>query len=242
MKPFTTGELLARCRTSLELAEYRASEAAGRVRSALLAGVSHDMQTPLAVISSTLELLSQGDMSVETAQHVASRALVRTSQLTALVTQFLDWSRLSTNQPLPVRITRTDLRDMAEHVASEYERVLVQGAPHPLPVSCDRQRTEQIMHNLVDNAQRSARTAVEIRLDVEDDLLVARVVDDGPGVSPEVLPRLFEAFGPTAGRLGNGLGLHVSREAARAQGGDLVLESTGPDGCVFALSVPRDTP
>ena len=68
------------------------------------------------------------------------------------------------------------------------------------------------------------------------------MVDDGPGVSPEVLPRLFEAFGPTAGRLGNGLGLHVSREAARAQGGDLVLESTGPDGCVFALSVPRDTP
>ena len=135
VKPFTTGELLARCRTSLELAEYRASEAAGRVRSALLAGVSHDMQTPLAVISSTLELLSQGDMSVETAQHVASRALVRTSQLTALVTQFLDWSRLSTNQPLPVRITSTDLRDMAEHVASEYERVLVEGAPHPLPAS-----------------------------------------------------------------------------------------------------------
>ena len=79
VKPFTTGELLARCRTSLELAEYRAAEAAGRVRSALLAGVSHDMQTPLAVISSTLELLSQGDMSVETAQHVAARAPVRTS-------------------------------------------------------------------------------------------------------------------------------------------------------------------
>ena len=63
-----------------------------------------------------------------------------------------------------------------------------------------------------------------------------------PASARRVLPRLFEAFGPTAGRLGNGLGLHVSREAARAQGGDLVLESTGPDGCVFALSVPRDTP
>ena len=48
-----------------------------------------------------------------------------------------------------------------------------------------------------------------------------------PVSSPAILPRLFEAFGPTAGQLGNGLGLHVSREAARAQGGDLVLESSG---------------
>ena len=61
-------------------------------------------------------------------------------------------------------------------------------------------------------------------------------------VSAEVLPRLFEAFGPTGEGMGNGLGLHVSREAARAQGGDLVLESSGPDGCVFALTVRRDTP
>ena len=46
--------------------------------------------------------------------------------------------------------------------------MLVSGAPHPLPASCDRQRTEQIMHNLVDNAQKSARTSVEIRLDVDE--------------------------------------------------------------------------
>ncbi len=242
VKPFTTGELLARCRTSLELAEYRATQAADLSRSALLAGVSHDMQTPLAVISSTLELLSEGGVTTESAKELAARARIRTSQLTQLVTQFLDWSRLNMNEPLPIRITNADLRDVAENVASDYERVLVSGAMRPLPVTCDVQRTEQILHNLVDNAERSARTSVEIRLDAGDDVLLARVVDDGPGVSPEVLPRLFEAFGPTANQLGNGLGLHVSREAARAQGGDLVLESTGPDGCVFTLAVPKDVP
>ena len=127
-------------------------------------------------------------------------------------------------------------------MASDYDRVLVNGARRPAAVTCDRQRTEQILHNLVDNAERSARTSVEIRIDEDEDFLLARVVDDGPGVSPEILPRLFEAFGPSADQLGNGLGLHISREAARAQGGDLVLESTGPDGCVFTLSVPKDTP
>ena len=98
------------------------------------------------------------------------------------------------------------------------------------------------MHNLVDNATRSAPRAVEIQRTPGSDFLVARVVDDGPGISEEILPRLFEAFGPTAGKMGNGLGLHVSREAARAQGGDLVLESSGSEGCVFSLSVPRDAP
>jgi signal transduction histidine kinase len=144
------------------------------------------------------------------------------------------------NEPLPVHLTNADLRQVAEHVASDYDDVLVTGAVPPLQVTCDRQRTEQILHNLVDNAERSSRSLVEIRLDADHEaFLVARVVDDGPGVAADVLPRLFEAFGPTAGRLGNGLGLHVSRETARAQGGDLVLESSGPDGCVFTLTVPR---
>ncbi len=242
VKPFTTGELLARCRTNLELAQYRANEAAGHVRSALLAGVSHDMQTPLAVISSTLELLSEGDVSPESARKVAARARLRTAQLTQLVTQFLDWSRLNANESLPIRVSTVDLRDLADHVASDYDRVLVSGASGLAAVTCDRQRTEQILHNLVDNAERSARTSVEIRIEEGEDVVLARVVDDGPGVGAEILPRLFEAFGPSADQLGNGLGLHISREAARAQGGDLVLESTGPDGCVFTLSVPKDRP
>ena len=116
VKPFTTGELLARCRTSLELADYRVTEAASRVRSALLAGVSHDMQTPLAVITSTLELMSEGEMPPDMRRRTAARARARAAQLTQLVTQFLDWSRLSMNEPLPVRVRRTDLREVAEHV------------------------------------------------------------------------------------------------------------------------------
>ncbi len=239
VKPFTTGELLARCRTSLELAQYRTLESAGRVRSALLAGVSHDMQTPLAVITSTLELLSDEDVPIETGRHMAVRARARAAQLTQLVTQFLDWSRLSMNEPLPLRLVAADLRDLGERVVADYEGVVLVGDSEAR-VLCDPQRTEQILHNLVDNAVKASRSpAIRLRVAVEGDLGVARVVDDGPGIGPDVLPRLFEAFGPTA-RAGNGLGLHISREAARAQGGDLVLEATGPDGCTFALSVPRD--
>ena len=94
----------------------------------------------------------------------------------------------------------------------------------------------------MENAQRFARTEIELRLDADEDTWVVRIVDDGSGVSPDVLPWLFEAFGPTTAVKGSGLGLHVSREAARAQGGALELESTGPEGSVFALTLSSQAP
>ncbi len=240
VKPFTPGELLARCRTSLELADYRARSAASHVRSALLAGVSHDMQTPLAVITTSLGLLGEPDVDDDRRAHIAARARIRASQLTRLVTQFLDWSRLSMNQPLPIRMERIDLVELVTQVASEYDRTWVSADVASVEVWCDRQRTEQVLHNLVDNAQRVARSKVEIQLSGDHDDLLVRIVDDGPGVSPEVLPSLFEAFGSTTAVRGNGLGLHVSREAASAQGGSLELESSGPEGAVFTLRIPRE--
>ena len=238
VKPFTPGELLARCRTSLELADYRSRAAAAQVRGALLAGVSHDMQTPLAVITTSLGLLGETDLADEDRTRIASRARFRASQLTRLVTQFLDWSRLSMNQPLPVRIEVVDLAGLVRSVAAEHDSIQVTGDEVATKIRCDRMRTEQILHNLVENAKRVA-ARIEIRLGGDEEDLALRVVDDGPGVSAEVLAKLFEAFGPSTAQKGSGLGLHVSREAARAQGGDLLLESTGAEGSVFLLRLPR---
>jgi signal transduction histidine kinase len=240
VKPFTPGELQARCRTSLELAQHRAADAANRARSTLLAGVSHDMQSPLAVISSTLELLSEDDLPSDLRRHTAFRALTRASQLAQLIAQFLDWSRLTTREPLPVRLGPTDVQDLAGQVASQYEGVHVRGDLAGVLAVCDPQRTKQILHNLLGNAERAARSSVEVRLAATEDAVLVRVIDNGAGVSPEVLPRLFEAFGPTAGVGGTGLGLHISRESSRAQGGDLTLESSTPEGSVFALRLPRE--
>ncbi|MDL5352769.1 ATP-binding protein [Microbacterium sp. zg-YB36] len=243
VKPFTPGELLARCRMNLELAEYRATAAASNARGALLAGVSHDMQTPLSVITSALDLLSEPSMDEGRRRGILTRAQVRAAQLSRLVTQFLDWSRLNMSEPLPIRVGAVDLKDIISEIVSEHEQIAIRVTGDPeREVWCDDRRTAQILHNLVENAERVARTHIEIRIESDDDLCVVRVVDDGSGVSPEVLPLLFEAFGPTTAAKGNGLGLHISRAAAQAQGGALELESTGPEGSVFALRLPRRRP
>ena len=239
VKPFTPAELLARCRTSLELAEYRAKSAASHVRSALLAGVSHDMQTPLAVITTSIGLLAEPDIGEDDREHIATRARIRAAQLTRLVTQFLDWSRLSMNEPLPVRVELLDLVAVLDDIASEHDRVEVVTDLVTAESWFDRQRTEQIVHNLVENAERVAPSAIEIRLERDADTVTVRVADDGTGVSSDVLPWLFDAFSPSTAAHGSGLGLHVSREAARAQAGELTLESTGPTGTTFALQLPR---
>lgn len=222
VKPFTRAELLARARANLELSTLRQAQAAALARNTMLAGVSHDMQTPLSVVTSSLEMLSSDKLPGPMRDKIGHRARLRADQLDRLVRQFLDWSRLSAGSPLLPRTGEHDLVQLIGRVSEHYESVEVT-APEAAMVVCDPRRTEQILHNLIINAQRAARSRVEVRVVPQGEGHDIEVHDDGHGVDPAVLPHLFSAFGPSADGGGNGLGLHVSREAARAQGGDLVL-------------------
>lgn len=252
VKPFTRSELLARCRTSLELSLLRRQSAAAQARATMLAGVSHDMQTPLSVVTTALELLADDGPDLDPAQRadLGRRARRRAGQLDRLVRQFLDWSRLSAGVPIDALLERVQLEPLVADVVASYPGARVGGVPAGTAVHCDPRRTEQVLHNLLGNASRVAREAVEVTVTVGDrpgdgsgggsGVVEVRVRDDGPGVAAHVLPGLFAAFGPSEGGAGNGLGLHVSREAARAQGGDLRLEHTGPDGSTFVLTLVAD--
>ncbi|GAB2755493.1 hypothetical protein GCM10027020_04660 [Nocardioides salsibiostraticola] len=234
VKPFTRTELLARARANLELSTLRQAQAAALARNTMLAGVSHDMQTPLSVVTSSLEMLSSDKLPGPMREKIGYRARLRADQLDRLVRQFLDWSRLSAGSPLLPHVAEHDLVQLVGRVTDHYDSVEVT-SPEAASTMCDLRRTEQILHNLIINAQRAARSRVEVRLVPQDAGYDIEVHDDGHGVDPAVLPRLFSAFGPSANGGGNGLGLHVSREAARAQGGDLVLGLSQTTGSVFVL-------
>ena len=234
VKPFTRAELLARARANLELSTLRQAQAAALARNTMLAGVSHDMQTPLSVVTSSLEILSSDKLPGPMRDKIGHRARLRADQLDRLVRQFLDWSRLSAGSPLLPRTGEHDLVQLIDRVTEHYDSVEVT-APEAATGVCDPRRTEQILHNLIINAQRVARSRVEVRVVPQDAGYDIEVHDDGHGVDPAVLPHLFSAFGPSANGGGNGLGLHISREAARAQGGDLVLGLSQDTGSVFVL-------
>ena len=109
------------------------------------------------------------------------------------------------------------------------EPLLVEGAPG---------RLSQIFLSLIVNAQQAMPAEGTVTIEIERDAgwVVARVSDTGTGISPEVRPRMFEAFSTTKGN--TGLGLAPSLEIARAHGGDLIALSTQGAGATFVLRLP----
>jgi signal transduction histidine kinase len=124
------------------------------------------------------------------------------------------------------------------------QRVDLQG-PDNVVAEGDAGRTQQILFNLIDNAAKYSPegSPLTVSWGLEDRWLVVRVRDRGLGIPEEGREQLFTRFGrlgsaTRAGRSGTGLGLYLSRMLARAMDGELELESTGPDGSTFRLSLP----
>ncbi len=240
VKPFTPAELVARCRTTLELAAHRRRAAEAGVRQTLLAGISHDMQTPVSVLLASLEALASDELTPDQRGQVARRAAARGRYLRRLVAQFLDWSRLSLGEELPVSVRPTDLMALVTGVCRDHPDVTVTCPDRHVRAVLDQLRTEQILHNLLDNACRVARTRVEVCVEEAGSEVLVHVRDDGPGIPDEMRAGLFRAFAASSSRDGNGLGLHVSRESARAQGGELALGGTGEHGTTMTLALPAE--
>lgn len=242
VKPFTTAELLARCRSTLEMSRLRADRAAAAARNSVLAGVSHELQTPLAVIISALDLIvtcvDDETMRTEAARRAASRVIV----LDRLVRQFLDWSRMTAGSEIEIRRSDVALGELLDRVVAEHPVAVVRDETKTerAVVTCDLLRTEQILHTLLTNARQAGATRVEVRVISENgpDGVPAfdiEVLDDGRGVDAAMSRGLFTPTSAHATQGTVGIGLAVSRATARAQGGDLRLGSSDQHGSIFVL-------
>ena len=113
-----------------------------------------------------------------------------------------------------------------------------------MPIYADGGRIEQVLVNLIVNGmdactQHGAESPhVVVRVRAVGELAVAEVSDNGGGLPAEARRHLFEAFYTTKGTGGTGLGLYLSKSLAQAQGGDLELDSTGPSGTTFTVTLP----
>ncbi len=223
---------------------------AARFRDELMAGLSHDMQTPLSAIVGTARMLQDTPAADESERVPLYDLLGRQSaRLYALVQQFLDHARLEVDRPLVVRPREIDL---VESVAAagrlfEHERTVVLDLPDaPVVVRADPDRLQQILGNLVSNAIKYSADPVTVRvIDADEDTARVEVVDAGVGMGSDDLRRLFGKFhrGESAeGTHGTGLGLYVSRAVAEAMGGSIDVRSQLGEGSSFALALPRGAP
>jgi signal transduction histidine kinase len=209
-----------------------------------LAYLSHDMQTPLALLLGALELIGEDAEPEDLMVTVPlMRHAVRT--LERLIQQFLDLARLDSDRPLEFAPGPIELRPALERAVELFaDRGGVDiVAPDPIPtVRGDAGRVEQIVSNLLSNAYKYASDPmVIVEVMSEGRCVDVTIADRGEGLSADDLELVFGQFerAPTSARAaGTGLGLFISRALAEAMGGSLTGSSDRGEGSRFTLSLP----
>ena len=227
--------------------EAQLLEEGNRVRTALVAAVSHDLRTPLAGIKAAVSSLRSPHVqwSPEDEAELLSAIEDSTDRLHSIVTNLLDLSRLQTDsvRPLTHELGLDDVvsRTLAEMPqASELELRLPADLP---PVLADAGLLDRVVANLVDNALRHSPPDRPVKLATSQvgDRVQLRVVDYGPGVPDADKEQMFAAFqrlGDTQGRDGIGLGLAVAKGLTEALGGLLIAEDTPGGGLTMVVDLP----
>ncbi len=226
-------------------------EATERRRLQLVGDVAHELRTPLATVDGYLEGLEDGLIKPEPQTWKLLRG--ETSRLTRIVNDLQELWRAEARQ-LPLRLVPVDvageLRAAAERFATQAQELgielRVDLARGPLVVRADAERLRQIVDNFLSNAIRySPRgTAVSVSAARDQDEVAISVTDQGPGLTPEQLERVFERFyrvDPSRSRAlgGSGIGLAIARALAEAMGGRVDAQSDGEGrGATFRVIVP----
>jgi len=239
-------ELRSRLRDSLS--ERQALE---EERRTWVASVSHDLRTPLAVIRGYAEGLRDGVASgPEKQARYQGVILDRAKQMERQVDDLFQWARWDWGQP-KLRIQSLDLGEELRHAvavwAADWPDLEVVWTPpaEVWPLEADPVALRRIFDNLVRNVAQHAGASSRLFLETRstDGRYTIAFRDEGPGLAPDILPRVFERFfrgdparNPAQG--GGGLGLTIARTLARSLGGE-VEAANHPTGAVFTVSLPR---
>jgi signal transduction histidine kinase len=231
-----------------ELADLRARE---RERERFVAVVAHELRTPLAGLGGYLDLLAAGAVDDPEVGHEfiqRSRGIVE--RMTGLVGDLLEMSRLEAGS-LRLEIEAVSLAEACERAIAPLEPLVADRAirlsldlpPRLRTARADRRRLEQVVANLAANASKFTPEGglVEVVARFADRVALVIVRDDGPGISRTDLERIFQPFARLAGHEripGTGLGLPISRDLARAMGGDLAVAAVPGCGSAFILGLP----
>ena len=264
-----TVERERRARSEAEAAR-RTAEELSHAKSELLAAVGHEARTPIQAIVGFAELLGTMDLGEDRRREALAHIDAAAGHVMDLLADVLDLSRLEANA-LPLALEPVRLRDVVEEAlamlagaASRREVVLGHDLADEV-VRVDRRRLRQVFVNLVTNAIRHGSAGGHVRVCTEpapregqpqEPRVLVSVVDDGPGIPADLLPRIFTPFaradpgsptpdarteaGPPHGTYDEsiGLGLGLAHGLMRAMGGDLAVGESGPSGTVMRLVLP----
>ncbi|MDQ5906687.1 MAG: two-component system, NtrC family, sensor kinase [Pseudomonadota bacterium] len=214
----------------------------------MLSGVAHELNNPLSNISTSCQILleEQDDMPPDIRHDLLTQIDGEVLRAQRIVSTLLDFARERQYERV-----QTPLRQLVEEVLqltrslTPPDAIILDDVPEVLQIDVDRQRFQQVLINLLQNAAGVIGSGGQIRISARRELrpegegTVIAVEDNGPGIAPENLPRIFDPFFSTkpVGK-GTGLGLFIVHEIVGQHGGTVSVESEPGQGCRFSVHIP----
>lgn len=237
--------------TELRIAKEAAEEAT-KLKDKFVSLVSHDLKTPLSTMILALNLIrcQENGTDAEGNNLILDQAIDRAKQMTVLINDLLSVSRVRTGQ---VKLEKRffDAKFIAAKMAADYAYLAEQKGialhnlvPENIRIFGDRTLVTQAMQNLVTNAIKFCKKGDTITLSLsQKDGASLCVRDTGPGIKPEVLEKIFKEGAKfstegTAGEIGTGLGLQLTKDIMDLHGGRLDAECELGKGCLFTMAFP----
>ncbi|MFJ7732978.1 ATP-binding protein [Lysinibacillus sp. NPDC097231] len=224
-----------------------------KTRTELLAGVTHELKTPVTSISGLLQAVKDGVVTGQDASEFIQLALVETTKMKTMVGDLLAFNHFAVDA-IPVKLEAVNINQLVRDAVTQWEVVqddeTVKIQTHLLPqsvnVQADVVRVQQVVTNLLTNAKQAMQEGiVTITLLEKDDTVSMTVQDTGHGIPQEDQAFIFERFFRGENKKyavrGLGLGLSLSKMMAQSIGGDLRLQESDPSGTCFELSLKKAT-
>ncbi|HET9597342.1 MAG TPA: ATP-binding protein [Anaeromyxobacteraceae bacterium] len=213
----------------------------------LAAGLAHELRNPLASMVGSIELLRQAQTLPPSDARLMDIVLREAARLEQLVAAFLAFSRPATPRRERVALERAigETLDVFAHDPAA-SRVRVTRALEPASAWCDPDQLRQVLWNLLSNAAQAAASGerageVRVACRAEGKAAAILVEDDGPGIPPQDVARIFTPFFTTKER-GTGLGLAIVQRVVDAHGGGLTVEPLSDRGTRFTVRLPCSAP
>lgn len=245
-------------RTELEFAlrraedEKAAAQELDRLKTEFIGNISHELKTPLTVMScyaqDSSDLLKSGG-DVNAVERNMKVITAEAERLALMVSQLLDISRIDEGKMNMVK-AETEPTQLIQDTLNTYYPLFTQCGNSITfnrsgllePILCDPDKIRQVLINLLTNASRHTRDGV-IGVSVKEDGAFARftVTDNGDGISPEKLPHIFERYvcdSTEVRNTGTGLGLYICKYIIDAHGGEITAESRVGEGTAVSFTVP----
>lgn len=212
-----------------------------------VATVSHELRTPLTPLKGFLLTLQRPDLKLGDLERQSfyGRMLEQTERLERLIEDLLSISRMERGT-FSIDLVPTAVVEIAERVVGQQRRAVAVRGRAGVQALADPQRVEQVLANLIDNADKytPAGTPIEVEIATDAGQVVVRVRDHGPGIAEEHAELVFERFRRLGNHLtrsagGTGLGLYIARRLVQEMGGRIWVESQLGEGATFTFTLPQ---